>query len=60
MAVEDLQVGPAGAAHRHPDEHLVRPGQRHAAVDHADVAGAEQHRGAHHLRYVRPGPQIDG
>jgi hypothetical protein len=60
VPVEDLQVGPAGAAHRHPDEDLVRPRPRDAAVDHAHVAGAEQHRGAHHLRYVRPGSQIGG
>jgi hypothetical protein len=51
MPVEDLQVGPAGAAHRDPDQHLIRPRPRDTAVDHPDVAGAEQHRRAHHLRY---------
>jgi hypothetical protein len=60
MAVEDLQVGSAGAAHRHLDQHLVRSGQRDTAVSDADVAGAEQHRGPHHLRYAGPASRIDG
>jgi len=55
MAVEDLQVGPAHAAHRHLDQHLAWPGPRYRTVDHADVAGAEQYRGAHDLRYLRAG-----
>ena len=52
MTIEDLQVSPAHSAHRHLDEHFVGSGLRDAAVDDADVAGAEQHRGAHDLRYL--------
>jgi hypothetical protein len=56
-AVEDLQVGAAGPAHGHLDQHLVRTRDRDLTLGDPDVPRPEQHRRAH-ADHHNPGRSI--